>query len=851
MGKFYIAARKWGNRILHRYITADGKEKRIEVEFKPILFMKDNTQRDTYDRRSMIGDIPLSAIQYENIKEFNDAVTTYARMGVVYGQNKVEPQFISRAYRGEIQFDVSKIRLCGLDIEVRSPDGFPRPEKADHPVTAITHYDSIDDKYYVFSLADWDAAKSVLDPEVVSRIEFRHFETEKSLLLAWVGLWTSKCPATVTGWSTNRFDLPYLYNRLLKMFGEITCKSLSPFNVVRSTESLDKYGEIETSIDIYGVNCLDYNELYRKFTFKPRESYKLNYISYVELGEKKIDYSDEGSLEDLYAKNPQKYVDYNVLDVVLVLRLDKKLQLLPLAYFVAYTAKINPDGVYSPVNTWDALVFNHLDAEGRSPQIVVSSADKVKYEGAYVKEPQIGEFESVVSFDVASLYPSIIRQWNMCPSTLNEELSLPYGRYVEEMLDSTLQFSPDVAVCANGVAFNRDVPGVFPILVEKLFNERKRSKTLSKDHKKAAEKLKAVGDMEGYSRESFLSASFDAKQGAIKVLLNSLYGATGNIYFRYFDLRIAEGITRTGQVVIRWVENDINLFLNRATKMYKDRVLAIDTDSVYITLKDVVDAVLGTDVDIQKKIDFLDKSCKMIEEKVIKTSFERLRQYCGCAAEAIEMKREAIASKAFWLAAKAYALDVYDMEGVRYAEPDLKSTGLKLVKSETPEFCRKALGEAIKILLRGSNPDRAIEFIDKTRIEFHALAPHDMASTKTVNEIGKYEETNGSTLYKKGTPQHSKASIVYNHLLVKHDLQKKFERVKRGEKVKVAFLSEPNPAKSDVIGFPLFLPKELGLHEYLDVDGMFLVNFRRPLEDICKVLKIKTERVNNLEDFFS
>jgi DNA polymerase elongation subunit (family B) len=559
------------------------------------------------------------------------------------------------------------------------------------------------------------------------------------------------------------------------------------------------------------------------------------------LGERKLDYSEFDGLYDLYKRDFQKFMEYNIHDALLVDRLDQKLNLVGLAMTVAYDAKINFSDVFSPIRLWDTIIHNQL----MNDKIVVSKAKnntKVDtFAGAYVKDPLVGMHNYVVSFDVESLYPSLIVQYNISPETYRGKMSRYFT--VDEYLNNCL-FSTDIpkllkeqnlALTANSCMWDRDFKGIFPKLVETMMADRKRYKKIMLEAKREYEKNPSNELKNKISK-------YDNLQMARKIALNSLYGACGNKYFRWYDIEFAEAITLTGQLAIRWTERNINDFLNKALKHRKDRVIAIDTDSVYLNLEDLVDK------NSPNPIDYLDNVCTEVLDKKIKDSFKSLVEYTNASTPFLNMKREAIADKGIWTAKKRYILNVHDNEGIRYAEPKLKIMGIEAVKSSTPSSCRTKIKEVIKIIMKGTEQD-VIDFIEQFREEFNTLSFDEVAFPRGCNGLSTYRDK--ASIYKKGTPIHVRGALVYNKLLTDRGLENRYEIVKEGEKIKFCYLKTPNPLRENVVSVVNTLPRQLELDKYIDYNLQFTKSFLDPLKIILDAIGYQTEKKYTLYSFFS
>ena len=433
----------------------------------------------------------------------------------------------------------------------------------------------------MWGLGEYDSDKSYMKDNMVV---YRRFEREDDLLINFITHWSSQqySPDVVTGWNTRFFDIPYLVNRINRMLGEAYVKRLSPWGMIDRQE-ITKMGRTQTAYELKGISQLDYLDLFKKFgySYGPQESYKLDHIAHVVLGENKLDYDEYSNLHTLYKYNHQKFIDYNIKDVELVDRIEDKLGLITLCMTMAYKGGVNYNDTFGTTLIWDTIIYRRLFANNI---IVPFIEDKTKtmYPGGFVKEPQVGIHDNVVSFDLNSLYPSIIMQYNMSPETIaNGEIT---SFDIENVLTKSERPNNNgKALAANGQYFNIDKPGIIPFIIDEMYKERVGIKQDMINAQKEKEKVDKNDKQEIYRIERDIAIA-ENRQMSIKILLNSLYGALGNRYFRFFDQRVAEAITLTGQLTIRWAEYALNSYLNRVlqTDSWKDFVIAIDTDSLYV-----------------------------------------------------------------------------------------------------------------------------------------------------------------------------------------------------------------------------------------------------------------------------
>jgi DNA polymerase elongation subunit (family B) len=336
-------------------------------------------------------------------------------------------------------------------------------------------------------------------------------------------------------------------------------------------------------------------------------------------------------------------------------------------------------------------------------------------------------------------------------------------------------------------------------------------------------------------------------QMAMKIALNSAYGAIGNRYFRYYDLRIAEGITTSGQLSIRWMANKLNSFMNKTLKTEgKDYVIAIDTDSIYLTLETLVEKVCVGKSD-EDKIKFMDKTCETVFEPFIDHGYQELAEYMNAFSQKMQMKREVLADKGIWVAKKRYILNVHNSEGVQYAEPKIKVMGLEMVKSSTPAVIRSKLKETLKVILY-QNEKALQDFVTNFREEFNKLPVEEIAFPRSVSAVNEYK---GEPIYKKGTPIHVRGSLLFNHYLKQMGLTKKYQPIGNGDKIKFVYVKGRNPFNENVIAFNTELPKEFGLHEFVDYDLQFEKVYLDAVDIIIRSLGWSAEKQASLELLFA
>jgi DNA polymerase elongation subunit (family B) len=830
--EFYTSAQPWGDKILVRGYQ-NGRPYMRKVDFYPTLFV---TSKEPSKWRTLEGQY-VDEMKPGTIKETKEFVKKYEDVSgfAIYGNTNYAYQYISDTYEDDINWDMEQIRVFTIDIETETENGFPDIRSANEEILLITVKELSNKKVVTFAQTKYGEYHS--ERSDVTMINCRD---EQQLLKEFMIWWQQNYPDVITGWNTDFFDMPYLIKRINRELGETFAKKMSPWGIINERNTFIK-GNEELHYDISGISQLDYLELYKKYTYTKQESYRLDYIAEQELGDKKKENPGE-TFKEFYTNYWKDFVEYNIHDVELVDKMEDKMRLLELHLTMAYQAKINPEDVYSQVRMWDSIIYNHLRKKGIVIPMKVSNGGKSEqFEGAYVKDPIIGQHKWMASFDLNSLYPHLIMQYNISPETLtSEKLSVTVDKLLNKEIDTDYLRRRDLAMTANGWTYRKDIKGFMPELMENMYANRSKFKKqmlkVEQEYQNDKSKKHLLKDI---SRLNNL-------QMAMKIALNSAYGAMGNQYFRYFDIRMAEGITTSGQLSIRWMANKLNAMLNKTLKTQgKDFVVAIDTDSIYLTLEELIEKVcVGKTT--EQRIKTMDKMCEEVIQPFIDQGYQELAEYMNAYAQKMVMKREVLADKAIWTAKKRYVINVHNSEGVQFAQPKIKVMGLEMVKSSTPAVIRDKLRDSLQVILHGTEKDLHKYVMDFKR-EFEKMPVHDIAFPRGVNGTKQYA---GSPVYQKGTPIHVRAALLFNHHCKRLGIEKKYQAIRDGDKIKFVYVRTPNPLQEDVIAFPQVLPPELGLDAYIDYDKMFEKVFLDALQIVIEPLGWKTQEESSLEDFF-
>lgn len=802
---------------------------RIE-KYKPYLFV--NSQENT-EYKNTQGQNVLK-LDFDSIWEAKEFLQQYKDVeGMpIYGLTRFEYVYLYDRYKTK-DYDAAEISVVGLDIETKlgTEDIATAVSTTPNEITAITI--SKGNKLYSFGCKDFK-------PHLENVIYFK-CNSEKELLQKFIEIWVSCNPDVVTGWNIEFFDIPYLVGRINRILGEEYVNRLSPWGIVKPYD-VDVKGRKITSYQLMGISTLDYLVVYKKFILSPRESYRLDYITEVELEENKINYKDEGyiNLDDLYDRNFQRYLEYNIHDVVLINKLEDKLKLIELVFAMAYDAKINYNDTFGTVLQWDIIIHNYLmDEKTVIPQ--QSNRYFTDFAGGYVKEPKVGMHKWVVSCDLNSLYPHLIQQYNISPETFVERINIPS---INDLLAGVSVPLSEYSIAANGCAYLKTKQGFLGALMEKMYKDRQAYKK---------QMLKVEQEYENTKNPILKKeiARLNSLQHSKKIQLNAAYGALGNRYFRWFDINHAEAITLSGQLSIQWIANKLNTYLNKICNTISyDYIIASDTDSVYISFENLIQIKFKDEQsDTLKIVKWLDKFCQEILEPFIEKSYQQLAEHMNAYAQKMKMKREAIADVAIWTAKKRYIMNVWNNEGVSYEKPKLKMVGIEAIRSSTPKSCRDAIKKAIEMIIN-TDEQTVQKYIQEYKDIFKTLTFEEIAFPRGVSDLGAYSKKSDGFAFEKGCPIHVKGSILYNYLINKYNLIGQYEFIGNGDKIKFCYLKKPNPYGSNVISSFDELPKEFILDKYLDFDTQFNIAFIKPLSIILDSIGWHTEKKVTLEGFF-
>lgn len=544
-------------------------------------------------------------------------------------------------------------------------------------------------------------------------------------------------------------------------------------------------------------------------------------------------------------------IDYNIHDVHLVDKLEEKLGFIKQVIAIAYDAKVNFIDTMTTVRIWDVIIHNYLINQN----VAVPPINKDRFneevdekiEGAHVKDPIPAMYDWVASFDLDSLYPHLIMQYNISPETFVGKATgitvdqLLEGKFHDPMIRERME-THNITYAATGSVFERDRQGFLPALMEKFYADRSQWKKRMIEAKIQYEKT-PTKELE------YEIAKCKNMQMAKKILLNSAYGALANKAYRWFHRDLAESITVSGQLTIRWAEKRMNEYLNKVLKTDNhDYIIAIDTDSMYVHLGPLVDKLFPDKKDTTKIVEFVDKLCNKELSKVLDSAYDDLAKYMNAYQQKMRMKREAIADKGIWTGKKHYILNVYDLEGVRYNEPHLKMQGIEAVRSSTPAVVREAIKKSLQLIMT-TDEQTLKKYVQDFKQRFRSLPYEEVAFPRGCKELKKWSDPD--MLFKKGCPIHVRGALIHNHLIKQKKLEKRLPLIRDNDKIKFCYLLTPNPVMQNVIATLGAMPKEFDLNTYIDYDTQLEKAYGAPLQTILDIIGWSVDDRVTIEDFFA
>jgi DNA polymerase elongation subunit (family B) len=852
MTPYYSSFFRRGNKVFIREIAEDGERRNYSVEYKPKLYIP--SDEPNCDYKTLDGE-QLKEVEFSSISSARDYAKADSRVKL-YGFNRWEYACINELYPQNIEYNMNDIRCVMLDIETCSDGHYSSIANPDQEIVLIQLL--YKGTYYILGLDHYDNYEE--------NVKFIRCKSEVELLKRFVQLFRKIDPDVITGWNSSGYDIPMLYSRMGAIGLEEQFKRLSPFNMINTYDDI-VYNKPQLRVDIMGIQHLDYMNMIRKFDLRKFENYKLDTVGTAITGKGKVKYT--GSMHKLYVTDYQKYVSYGIRDVELLDEIDRDTQIMELVILLGYKSKTNFSDAFYQVRMWDCTFYDYLKnirhvqtpfhAIDREP--LEDGDDEDGYEGAYVKLVVAGKYSWIVSDDVQSLYPSIMIAWNMSPETYAGKFDFDVDYFVNEFFKNgkiKQQIKDEnVTLSANGAKFVRDYIGFIPEIINTEFNARVEAKDKMTNAKKEIERLNHLlasnpndQDIKNRISEQKLIAKVEKiKQLALKVRINSAYGAIGNQHFRFYKREMAEAITLTGQVLLKLIDEMSNSLINNivGNETPVDYVVAQDTDSNYIVLNDIVKKFVKKGATTEETIEFLDRYHKKYIAPEIKRVTDDMQNDMNVYEHRLKFVRDVIADEGIFLAKKRYALQVWDAEGVRYDKPDLKVMGIESVKSSTPQFCKGKINHSISIILNGGN-EELISYIKESRNEFFKLPIAEIALPRGITDMDKWVDEYKSTglfssddefkgdSYISRTPIHVKGAIAFNNLIYQHNLTNKYVPITNGDKIKFVHLLSPNPISSNVLAFDDSLPEEFNLDEYVDKHVQYEKTLLSPIRSMADII---------------
>lgn len=827
---FYSTVHYKGDKIYIKGYKQDGTPIKGSHEFKPFLFtVGAGGGYKTFDENKELTKKIFDS--YEKMTEFH-AKNPDRNFGLGVqteriGKNDLLYTFLSDAFPSEnIDYNLNYIGILNYDIETTSEEGFPDYLNPVEEVLSISCSVLRNGKriYKTFG------TKFVKDPSIK---DYERCDDEHEMLKKFCKFVKDSNVDVITGWNTTKFDMPYICSRIEKYFDKEWLKMLSPFGLMprrihkktmnQKTKQMEEYDVY----DIAGISDLDMMRLFAKFdTYNG--SHALNNIANRELGEKKLDYSEYGSLHKLWKEDWDLFIRYNQHDVVLVDKLVDKLKYIDLAITIAYLAKIKYEDAFSPVKTWDNLIYNYLYHEKK---IIVPLRKENKKDhqnrGGRVKDAKKGFSEYVVTTDAESLYPSIMISLNISPETFVKKLDIHEHKVLTMDYNTAWLKEANYGLAANGCCFDNSKEGVLSHIVSSIFQQRKDYKNLMKAEMK-----------KGENSDENLIKKYDVFQYSLKILINSAYGVFSSPAFRFYDLDIAEAITVTGQTIIQLSDLTINSYLNDylRNKKIRDYVVFSDTDSCGIELADVIKKEKP-----ENFVDFLDEFYNDKIDPEIKKAFVKFSNFCNFYKNCINFKREKIIEKMIITGKKRYGMMVWDTEGFRYDKAEMVIKGLEVVRSDTPEIVKEKLNDSVFIILNKTEKDIQ-KFVLDFKKEFYKLPLEEIAQPTGVYGMEKYNDD--EIIYKKGSSSHIKAALIHNDFITRNGLEKDYELIKNADKVKVICLKIPNPMFNDRFAVKYKFDNIFGIDKYIDYNKQYETTFLAPLKRLLDSVGWEAEESN-------
>jgi DNA polymerase elongation subunit (family B) len=823
--------------------------------YQPYFYVETNA--DNVDAVSIFN-TKLKKKIFRNNYERNKAAQDGA-IKRLYHNIQVEQQFLIETYSeayDKPEFTKYPLRINFLDIEVHSPDEFPEAKDAKHPINLISIYDNQTNKFYTWGERPYTPKRdNVVYTECTSEVDMlnkliEHFEA-------------GNYPDILSGWNTDFFDFPYLINRINNLLGEDTAKRLSPVKSMWCREGIFVKGQQLDKWYIHGIALMDYLEVYRGFARGLLESYSLNFVAEHELGEGKLAINAT-NLAALADKDWDNFVDYNIQDVDLLVRMENKLQFFRIIRMLAYKGLTSFEAALGKVSIVTGCVALEAKKHGMVIPTFVEGPTREAIEGGFVREPERGLQKAVVSYDANSLYPNTIITLNISPETKVGKIIAKDDENVTVLLSTNKEFkvskekfiqfvnNEKLAISRANVLYTQKTKGIVPSLIDGLYNERVYNRNQYVEYKKQLAKLTA--DTDEYKETKAKMERADTIQYVIKILLNSIYGVFANKFSPICDSDHAGSITLTGQAVVKQASEIIDQYAKeKFNHTGKSLTIYNDTDSTHVTVSPMLQQ-LGLELLKGEKIS--PDTLKFIDNELGVYLNDEIKKWAAVKLNSVDpryfFKRESICDVAVYLEKKRYIMHVLNDEGADVKK--FKYVGVEIARSTTPKKAKELIKQVIENSLLGQDQNRANSIYREVYDKFKKLSTDDIAIRGGLSDIEKHEVRADGFKIAKGTPNHVKGAIWYNQLLKHRGLESKYERITSGGKVKKIYIA-PNKYNIDTLCYTGIYPVEL--HDFeVDYEEMFDTIIKPPVQAVYTALNWQLPQVNNeaqtdLFDLFS
>lgn len=766
--------------------------------------VKKRSFRTQYDRYKFVKDCGVRRV-FENIPSEQQFLID------LYWESNETPEFTA-----------NPLKVLFIDIETYSPDSFPDVDNPSHPINVVTIYDTLQCKFYSWGTKPYETTNISTSGSSIdkSSIIYYHCKTEIEMLRRFLDYLKIDYPDVITGWNSELFDIPYIISRMGRILDENEYKQMSPVGEVFCREIAGQFGRSRYRWYIKGVSSLDYLDIYKKFSMGLRENYKLDTIAEYELGDKKIDYGGI-NLAQLADQDWKTFVDYNIQDVNLLVRMEDKLQYLKLLRMLAYVGLSPLESAMGTLTVITGASVIQARKDGYViPTFIKENTKDGKYEGAYVGEPERGFQQDIVSFDANSLYPSTMVTLNLSPETkvgtvvekTAEHVTIKHvnGKLFNLTPDKFIKFvkKEKIAITKAKALFSQKTKGIIPKIVDKLYAQRVEfKKELDRTRRELS---KMDPDTLDYKNKKNESETWWVKQYTVKILINSIYGYFGNKYAPMGDSDIARSITLTGQAVIKQSNKILYDYIKQLTNnnnlRLEDVVKYNDTDSSYISIKSINDSKNRNLCESGKITSETYQIVQDIEDHLNIEITEWARKNLNSHDPRFVFKRECIADVGMFLEKKRYVLHVLDDEGIPVNK--FKYTGVEVVRTTIPEPVKPYIKKIIETMLMSQNLGDTNKLLHETYDIFKSLPVEDIAFAMGCKEYDKYASKCDEFNTCKGMPIHVKASYIHNKILEKLGIENKYESISSGDKVRYLYVQQPNRYGVNAIGYKYYYPTE-------------------------------------------